>query len=63
MKNLYKHYFFLLFTTLGVKLIKPHTEIMISSSKSTVHIRITDPNMYPNHVCKHEQFVEIYQHL
>ena len=43
-KFVYIHYFFLLLTTLGLKLIKPHTEIIISSSKSTIHIGMTDLN-------------------
>ena len=44
-KFVYMHYFFLLFTTRGLKLIKPPTEVMISSSKSTIHLGITDPSI------------------
>ena len=76
---IYTHYFFLLLTTLGLKLIC--TEVIISSCKSTIHIGMTDPNIlnflscpviystciWTWAICRDIStsldFVEIYQHI
>ena len=45
MKNLYTYtLIFLFINNTWLELIKPHTEIIISSSKSTIHIGMTDLN-------------------